>query len=1148
MPDRHIRLLTKDYRLPGPIHYFYSAMDQHLDIKQFIFELSEIPSSDPLVNIDVSKKEVIAIVPDAGNKWILPLDTDWNRVLKTAVQNKREADLDSLCLVSGSIAWIYKDKEVVSPLLLVPVSWKIRKADNAVELIADSESVFVNPFVKNRFLRDFDLNLAKIIDGDTAAWLDELTGLLQSKKLPVRTEALSAIGNFHHHRYRILRELELLQQSEERSELVETILGNESESNGHTLQLSSGLLSPADADQLKVFEQITKKNTVIQGPPGTGKSQVLMNLLGKCLDTQGLTLVVSEKRVALEVLVKKLAGATLDPFTFLVHSQTKPRDFIQKLKAAWSALEKERAVVPPSLLLSEQLKAQLQLTMDKLNMPSLVGGVSFGVFRKLLAETDTKNGVFSSDVPGLDEWIRFRPQMEDLESALGTFAVFTRYKQPLFATAHFDRILAKLRNETEFFRAAFPVETLADLEKLQASVARCQLVANETFKSYFGIYRQPKELKRFRKMQLRFGELQSKLALLEAETAGWKTAPSRSQAASWLKQLPENQSWFAKRTFRKNIRPYLSNDSIDLEIALTNWLAYLDAQEEKIALESQFAAWGIHRPELELESAAYVLRQLEQEDPNELNRVAAMSATERKAVTDHAQRLQQFLQDLNRYCVAQPESLLSDLFSGEETTDELLPHLQAISKFPPALFRMLASGKPLKEIQASVLHSNWLLVEARFPALAKFDGTALGEKLEAILETEEQEFAEFAQMLWSGRKMRFDSYAAILRTPAAQLKGDQKMLKATLKAGKAILVKEFGKSKQHKTIRELLAGEARTWIELLTPVWLSTPAQLGTTFPMERGLFNLAIFDESSQIPLPNALGALQRAKRAVVAGDEQQMAPTSYFSGGTAAVDLLHQAAYHWGKVPLTHHYRSVHPALIAFSNRHFYNDALVAYPAAKAPFPLHRHFVGKGVYEDRMNVQEAREVAAFLETVSWKQTVGVAAFSEQQLECIREACSPEVREKITAGQENATVFFKALEQIQGDECDLLVVSMGYGKNADGEFHLRFGPLNQGQGHKRLNVLLTRARKELHFFTSVEAADLRISSNESVNLLRLFLQQLEQPSDAKTLELPYGLTPKSAVPSSLTLPAVFSTITSARELVTFHRIMSARGWRITYD
>jgi hypothetical protein len=154
--------------------------------------------------------------------------------------------------------------------------------------------------------------------------------------------------------------------------------------------------------------------------------------------------------------------------------------------------------------------------------------------------------------------------------------------------------------------------------------------------------------------------------------------------------------------------------------------------------------------------------------------------------------------------------------------------------------------------------------------------------------------------------------------------------------------------------------------------------------------------------------------------------------------------------------------------------------------------------------------------------------------------------QETISDGIDKNTVFFKPLEQVQGDEADTIVVSMGYGKNPDGQFQLRFGPLNQAQGFKRLNVLLTRAKSNLHFYTSVNASDFPISTNESVNLLRLFLIQLEQSSDDQPAVIPYNLEVKQTG-NTLEIVHVYTKISNAQELVTFHRVMTARGWKIAY-
>ncbi|ASS50292.1 MAG: hypothetical protein A3D31_12055 [Candidatus Fluviicola riflensis] len=1122
--------------------------EHHYDIAQFIIDLSEIPSSDPLVHVGDPEKGMIVLQDGLPEVQEFELNTAWNTILKTANQHKREADLQSLCWVSQQIHWEYKGKTVSSPLILTPLNWKIAKGKQLVEIQAQTEQAFVNPFVANQLIRAFDLKIAENESLSPFEWVETITKLISEHSIPATFSDFSAIGNFHHHRYQVLRELELIAQAPELSELVRGILGNETNLSVEKTTLLSAFLAPADTDQLHVFEQLETGNTVIQGPPGTGKSQVLTNLLGKLLVRDGMTLVVSEKRVALEVLVKKLADSGLDAFTFTAHSQALPKTFITQLKNTWLALETDRKPVPPLLQLSEQLKASLQLLLDRLNNPTLMGGVSFQRYRELCASVNTDKATFQSDVPDIQLWLNEKPNVLQLLKQLGSFRILQGIKQALVAHPQPDQVFRQLSTEANWATATFTIETIGELEALTKSVARIQLVTNESYHAYFELHRQPAKRKRFEKLRLRFTELNARLELLKAEASLWNKPPTRTETLFWIEKLTIKQSWFRRRSWFKQLKTALRQQQIDYQTALHNWLTYLDVREELIAIRAQFADWGIERPELELESAAYVLKQLEKEDLNELNTVAKLPLARRQLISQNSDRIQQLYNDIRRYFTVNETDSLNHFGQFDAVvTEKLLGSLELLRALPEVVYRLICSGKPLDELEATVVHSNRVLLESHFPELAKFDGEQLAAKLNEILETEAGEFEQFALHIWQLRKQRFDHYTRLLRTPAAQLKADDKALKAQLKSGKSILVKEFGKSKQHQTIRELLTGDARLWIEILSPIWLSTPGQVGKTFPMQQGLFDFVVMDEASQIQLPNALGALQRSKRAVVAGDEQQMAPSNYFSGSTVAIDLLHQASWYWKKVPLKHHYRSEHPALIAFSNRHFYNNELVAYPTAKATYPLHWKLVENGIYENRTNVEEAKTVAGFLESFNWKRSIGIIAFSQQQLDCIWQYLSSKTQERISEGMENNTVFFKPLEQVQGDEADTIVVSMGYGKNTEGQFQLRFGPLNQAQGFKRLNVLLTRAKSSLHFYTSVSAADFPISSNESVNLLRLFLIQLEQLRDEQQLAIPYNLEIKKQTGSTLEIEHIYTHITEAQELVTFHRVMIARGWKINY-
>ena len=1129
--------------------------EHRFDIERFIVDLAEIPSSDPLVDLPVTTgKTAVELPADFHNNTSFSLDINWNNLLKTATENKRESDVQSLCLAVDSIQWEYKGKTVESPLMLVPLDWKINKATKQVELRFDPEQALLNPFVRYHLIRNYDFTPAE----QPADTLNMFAGLLQEEISHLIPDAAFSkrmlAGNFHHHRYQIIRELEQI-KALPASRLVASVLGNEAREAAPELGLHQGLLSASDADQQEVFKQLKTHDLVVQGPPGTGKSQVLTNLLGKTLTTNGMTLVVSEKRVALEVLVRKLADFRLDAFTFIAHSQSQPRDFIQQLKTTWLELENESASGQPEqapLFLTDQLRDSLQLLLDRLNHPTLTAGISFRELEELEAQFSLESTPFRSDVPDLRTWLDALEIVEQLEKIPGGFANFRLRKYAFVVHPSADRLAEQLINGIATARETFDITHFGELEEWIKASVRLQLIDNESFHAYFDLFSQPSKQKKFEKTVKRFREIRERLALLEQEQQLWTRPLTLTETTSWLKALETKQPWWRRSNIPAALKKLLKQTHLEPEVALRNWLTFLQLREEEIELRARFSFWGIDRPEIELESATYILQRLEQENENELNRVMRLPEALKQMLRKQGELLRQLRDDCVRYLITSDDTSLEELekllkTSAQQPND----FLHVVKQLPESVYRIISTCESIEEANRIIIHSNRQLLARQFPDLAKYNGDYLKEKLETLLTTENGEAQQFARYVRSLRQQRFSEAVELLRQPANRLSAENKTRKALLKAGKALLVREFAKSRQHATIRELLSGPAGVWIEILCPIWLCTPGQTGKLFPMQEGLFELVVFDEASQIPLTNALGALQRSKRAIIAGDEQQMAPTSYFSGSKVAVDLLHQAGWYWKKTALKHHYRSEHPELIRFSNKHFYKNELVAYPTAGASFPLHLHYCQEGKYVDRINISEAKATAQFLETIPTGKNLGIIAFSEQQLQCIRQHISPSALERLEDDADNGLVFFKALEQVQGDEADIIVISMGFARNEDDKFHLRFGPLNQAQGFKRLNVLLTRARTELHFFTSVKSTDFAISSNESVNLLRQFLHQMEsqhvQSDEGKTgVILPFGIHQKH-LENQLFLPFIYNSIPDARELITFHRVMQERGWLLQY-
>lgn len=359
---------------------------------------------------------------------------------------------------------------------------------------------------------------------------------------------------------------------------------------------------------------------------------------------------------------------------------------------------------------------------------------------------------------------------------------------------------------------------------------------------------------------------------------------------------------------------------------------------------------------------------------------------------------------------------------------------------------------------------------------------------------------------------------------------------------------QFNLRQNHKPIRTAMdkAGKA---VQAIKPVFLMSPLSVAMYLPADGPRFDVVIFDEASQVKPEDAFGGIVRARQTIVVGDSKQMPPTSFFdkltSEGTeeeeddvaddlggAMKELESVLAMMSAKLPtksprrrdLRWHYRSRHDALIATSNRLFYDDRLVVFPSpwrggANAGLIL-RHdpttVYGRG--GSRKNVEEARAVAEaarrhVLEHP--KLTLGIAAFSKAQQEAIQDELDRLRKSEpaLTAFDEThlfEPLFVKNLENVQGDERDVILISVGYGRDEHGYIPASFGPLNRDGGERRLNVLITRARVRCEVFTNLKAADIRLSQvpARGVLALRTFLAF----ADTGSLDVPAatGLEPQS--------------------------------------
>lgn len=336
-----------------------------------------------------------------------------------------------------------------------------------------------------------------------------------------------------------------------------------------------------------------------------------------------------------------------------------------------------------------------------------------------------------------------------------------------------------------------------------------------------------------------------------------------------------------------------------------------------------------------------------------------------------------------------------------------------------------------------------------------------------------------------------------------------------------ILLKEFTRKRGHLPIRKLMT-RAGVLIQKIKPCFMMSPLSVAQYLDPSTTKFDVIIFDEASQVKPEDAIGALLRGNQAVVMGDSRQLPPTSFFDHVTEALDLdsdddsdykdmesiLNMCKRSFPSKSLLWHYRSRHESLIAVSNHEFYDNRLYIYPS-----PMHDSenlglkltHLPETVYDrgkTSTNLGEARAVAESVLNHYRRfpsESIGVGTFNTKQQQAIIEQIdlllrqNPEVEQYFT-NEKGENFFVKNIETIQGDERDIIFISIGFGFDSNHKLSRSFGALNQEGGERRLNVLISRAREKCIVFSNFTAKDLNIDGSASVGLkaLKTFLEYAE--------------------------------------------------------
>ncbi len=335
---------------------------------------------------------------------------------------------------------------------------------------------------------------------------------------------------------------------------------------------------------------------------------------------------------------------------------------------------------------------------------------------------------------------------------------------------------------------------------------------------------------------------------------------------------------------------------------------------------------------------------------------------------------------------------------------------------------------------------------------------------------------------------------------------------------------QISKDKKFWPIRQTMETYGE-FITTLFPCWLLSPENVSAILPLKKNMFDLVIFDEASQVFIESTIPTIYRGKNIVVAGDGKQLRPSATFMKRYLGADpenqedlsvqaalevdsLLDLAVSRYESANLNYHYRSRYEELISFSNSAFYSSSLNVAPNISANTknpPILRYKVD-GRWTDRTNPVEAQKIVEILKNIfktrKNNESIGIITFNSDQQTYIADLIDKSARadeefrtfiatERCrTDGGEDTSLFIKNLENVQGDERDIIIFSIGYAKNDMGRVYTNFGSLSAEGGENRLNVAITRAKQKVIIVTSIEPEELKVdgSKNEGPKLLRDYL------------------------------------------------------------
>jgi hypothetical protein len=910
-----------------------------------------------------------------------------------------------------------------------------------------------------------------------------------------------------------------------------------------------------DASQeFAVREVLSGKSIVIQGPPGSGKSETICNMICSAIAAGKKILVMSHKRAALEVVAKRLGQKSLNDFYALVHDvKFDQRTLYNKINQQIENIETFQTINNGlnTIYLEREYAASVKL-LTQLNTHSEdfrkalfdTHVCGYSAHELYLKASDDVNTINLSDI-----YTSYpAKELERLVYAVQTYSIYAaipfpnaslwkyRIEMPAMTSIDFSEWKIKaqtLKSAIDQFSTQLSVSgnvnTLQQFnffsENNSLIASLIEVLSKSHVQEIWNSFTLPIQFDKIKSFTETISTIVQANKIVFA-TYTFQELHNLREILIAAKNKSNNPiSWLIYKLFSsdyKKIKQF--SKALQVNAGIASPQQCIDSVEKILVVEKQlnelkkYTSYAINVKDAD---AFFMFEQTISDLHTNIALIESKNALvyqyisnqKSKAVisfllntkqaffetADHLEQTKEFFSTVQQNIFIEDAALLSEWMTFIETNlndilhlDMLLESLtptdricfqrleQLIEKIPAATWS--------KRVEQSILN-HWIQhIELVYPTLKSLDTLR---------------WKQFAQD-WAvhSEKRKALSLEMILGKLREQTYRDIVFNRLQNRVTYRDLQHQVTKKKRVWPMRKLMQEYAQEVFSLI-PCWMMSPEQVSCVFPLEQ-LFDLIIIDEASQCYTEHSLPAMYRAKQVVIAGDSQQLPPSDLYrvrwddeaeNEADIEIDsLLDLGGRYLSSVLLKGHYRSKYPELIAFSNQHFYANKLnyiPTYSDIRSDIkPITYHKVD-GVWSNSVNKIEAEKVVALtLDLIqSNKHSIGIVCFNYQQASHIQDLLEEQsILNRISLPEE---LFVKNIENVQGDERDIIIFSVGYAPDKNGKFSMLFGSLNMQGGEKRMNVAVSRARERVIVVSSIMPQELRTETlkHEGPRILKEYLQ-----------------------------------------------------------